>query len=328
LVSVIIPAYNAQDWIAETLDSVQAQTHRALEIIIVDDGSRDATKKIATRYMAGDVRIRLLEQVNSGVAAARNHGAAEARSDLLAFVDADDLWAPDKIERQLAALDAAGPAAGLCYSWYLLIDEESIISARWDQQPHAGKVLDRLFLSNFVGNGSSALVRRKAFEDAGGFEPALHNAGAQGCEDILFYCRVAAHHEFAVVPDYLVGYRELSGNMSSNIPRMLRSWMLVSKEMKNRHPNKQRLIEEGARRYIVWLTRRAIHRRSPGAVFSIIADTMMHQPKLAARLALIEAPRTLFEPLLRRYSGPAGIGVYTPPPADDRFAPGRRFNAT
>jgi len=127
LVSVVIPAFDAEAWIDETIRSVRAQTHSALEIIIVDDGSRDATVELARRHAAADPRIRIIEQANAGVAAARNTGWRSASADLIAFVDADDLWAVTKIERQVEALARAGPEAGLAYCWYLSIDADSII---------------------------------------------------------------------------------------------------------------------------------------------------------------------------------------------------------
>ncbi len=336
LVSVVIPAYNAQDWIAATLESVAGQSHDALEVIVVDDGSSDATTSIADAFAARDPRFRLLRQANAGVAAARNHGAAQAASDLLAFVDADDLWAPDKIERQLAALDAAGPEAGLCYCWYVMIDGADTVIYREPGRAIAGQVLDTLFVNNFVGNGSSALVTRRAFDNAGGFEPALRNAGAQGCEDILFYCRVAEHHAFAVVPDYLVGYRQLPDNMSSNLDRMLKSWLMVVDEMAARHPGKRALLAEGLRRYVVWLTRRAVHRRRPAALASVLAILAPRRPLLAARMAMIEAPRTMLEPWLQARAAPAPVDppvgalpapTLPAPAGDDRFAPGRRYGA-
>ena len=99
-VSIIIPAYNAAATIGETLRCVTAQSHRNLDIIVVDDGSDDATARIVAEHAGADGRIRLVSKNNGGVASARNLGVAKARSDILAFVDADDLWISRKIERQ------------------------------------------------------------------------------------------------------------------------------------------------------------------------------------------------------------------------------------
>src|SRR5215475_4737819 len=112
-VTVVIPAYNAEATLDETLRSVRSQTHRALEILIVDDGSSDGTPEVALAHAAADPRVRLIQQSNGGVAAARNRGIEEARATLIAPVDADDLWAPTKIERQVAALHRGGPRVAL-----------------------------------------------------------------------------------------------------------------------------------------------------------------------------------------------------------------------
>jgi glycosyltransferase involved in cell wall biosynthesis len=322
LISVVVPAYNAERWIAATLDSVAAQTHRALEVIIVDDGSTDGTVAIAEAFARRDPRFRVVRQANAGVAAARNHGASLAQSDLLAFVDADDLWSPDKTKRQLAALAAAGPGTGLCYSWYVMIDGADTVIYREPGRIIEGEVLDTLFVENFIGNGSAALVRREAFDRVGGFEPALRNASAQGCEDILFYCRVAEHYRFAVAPGYHIGYRQLPDNMSSDLTRMLRSWFMVVDEMAARHPDKRALLDRGVARYARWVMRRAIHRRRPTMFLRLLALLGRRRPALAVRMAMIEAPRTVIEPFRAQPAPPAA----EPAVADDPLANGRRFN--
>lgn len=321
LVSVIIPAYNAANWIGATLESVAMQTHRSIEVIVVDDGSHDRTVEISEAFARSDPRFRVVRQANAGVAAARNHGASLARADLLSFVDADDLWTPDKTMAQLAALDAAGPGVGLCYSWYVMIDGAARVIYREEGRAIAGAVLDQLFVENFVGNGSAALVRREAFDRVGGFEPALRDADAQGCEDILFYCRVAEHYGFAVATDYHIGYRQLPDNMSSDLARMLRSWFMVVDEMAARHPDKRVLLDAGLRRYSRWVTRRAVHRKRPGALLKLFALMARRDPLLTARMALIEAPSAMLEPLRRHSSRRVEA-----PAADDALAIGRRFN--
>jgi glycosyltransferase involved in cell wall biosynthesis len=258
LVSVVIPAFNAGATIDETLRSVRSQSHRQLEIIVVDDGSTDGTVVIVKRHAAQDSRIMIITQRNAGVAAARNAGWRAAHADFIAFIDADDLWTPCKIARQLQAMIDGGRRTGLVYSWYDWIDANSRVSARSDPVFHAGEVLDYLCQGNFIGNGSSALVRREALIAANGFESGLRASGAEGCEDLLFYCRVAEDYHFAVVPEFQVGYRYLPNNMSSNMTRMLRSWMLVADEIATRHPDRTALLGQGLRNYARWLLRRAL----------------------------------------------------------------------
>lgn len=300
LVSVVIPAYNAASTIDETLRSVRAQTHRALEIIVVDDGSSDGTVAVAARHAAADDRVQVVTQANAGVAAARNAGWRRARADLIAFVDADDLWAPRKIELQVRALDAGGPDVGLAYCWYVLIDAQGHVIGRPPGIRHEGDVLARLFERNFVGNGSAVLVRREALAAARGFESALRAAGAEGCEDLLFYCRVAERHRFALVPEHLVGYRQLPRNMSSNRPRMLRSWLLAADEMLVRHPHQRKAIERGVRDYGGWLVAQSFSVRGARQLPGLLTLLFRYRPAAAVAVLARDVPRALLDRLRAR----------------------------
>ena len=104
-ISVVIPAHNAAATLDATANSVRGQTHEQLEILIVDDGSTDGTLEIARRHAEQDPRVRVITQPNGGVASARNRGLAEASTELVALVDADDVWHPEKIERQLRVIE-------------------------------------------------------------------------------------------------------------------------------------------------------------------------------------------------------------------------------
>jgi glycosyltransferase involved in cell wall biosynthesis len=260
LVSVVIPAYNAATTIGETLLSVRSQTHRMLEILVIDDGSIDGTADIVRAHAALDSRIRLVRQKNGGVAAARNRGIEEAAAGLVAFVDADDLWAPRKIEKQIAALRKEGQLVALVYTWYAFIDAASRITAR-RYPTEAGDVLERLCRGNFVGHCSSILVTKTAAEDVGGFDPSLRARRAQGCEDYQFCLRVAERYRFAVVPEQLTGYRLTSTNMSNDLLQMRRSWVLVADEMCRRHPRLEKSIGFGTTIHTAWLLERAIELR-------------------------------------------------------------------
>lgn len=289
LVSVVIPAYNAERWIDQTLVSVRGQTHRALDIVVVDDGSTDATADVARRHAAADPRIRVVSQGNAGVAAARNHGTRVARSDWIAFVDADDLWAPTKIARQLRSL-AEMPDAALSYCWFAFIDEAGAILDIPYQGKVEGDVLTRLFEGNFIGNGSSMLVRRDALERAGGFDSRLRAADAQGCEDYLLFCRIAEHAPFACVDAPLLGYRQLAGNMSSDQLRMVRSWRMVMAEMMQRHPQHHALLRRGLRHYVVWLARRAVFARAFRRLPPLLADIRRNDPALLGAMLTRDLP--------------------------------------
>src|SRR4051794_3877496 len=112
LVTVVVPAHNAAATLRQTLASIAAQTYRDLEIVVVDDGSTDDTSAIAAEFAHLDRRVRLVSQANAGVAAARNKGIALARGEYVAPVDADDLWEPTKIEKQVGVMTARGQRVG------------------------------------------------------------------------------------------------------------------------------------------------------------------------------------------------------------------------
>lgn len=293
LVSVVIPAYNASATLDETLRSVRSQTHNTLEIIVVNDGSTDNTGAIAKRHAAKDDRVQVVTQNNAGLAAARNEGWRRARSDLIAFLDSDDLWAPTKIERQIQALQAAGQHVGLVYCWYARIDSQSTITAAWEGARLAGHVLEQILAGNFVGNGSSALVRRQALIDANGFDSGLRAAGAEGCEDWLLQCRVAERYRFAVVPEHLIGYRYLPNNMSSNQPRMLRSWMLAHDEMLARQPDHRDALKRGVRNYAGWAVRDALSVRGLKNLPALLLLLFRRYPSLGLKVLLKDIPSAL-----------------------------------
>jgi glycosyltransferase involved in cell wall biosynthesis len=293
LVSVVIPAYNAAATLDQTLHSARAQTHRALEIIVVNDGSTDQTRAIAQQHAAVDDRVQILDQDNAGLAAARNAGWHRAQSDLIAFLDADDLWAPRKIERQLEALRVGGQKVGLVYCGSVRIDAKGMVTSRWAVPHREGDVLAQLFTGNFVGNGSVVLVRRQALIDANGFETALRAADAQGCEDYLLQCRIAEKYHFAVVPEHLVGYRHLPNNMSSNRPRMLRSWMLVVDEMRGRHPALGSALDDGLRNYAHWIIQDAVSRRGFAQLPALMRLVLRCPARVATAVLLRDTPLAL-----------------------------------
>ncbi|MGG7578596.1 glycosyltransferase [Rhizobium sp. YTUHZ045] len=237
LVTVIIPAYNAEATLVQTLRSVSAQTYEHLEILVVDDGSRDKTFELATEYRLSDPRVRVLRQQNGGVALARNYGIEEARGSYIAPIDADDLWHPLKIEMQVRALGKLSTGHGVAYNWYAAIDENDVIFSHSGPVLYEGDVFEILVGENFIGNGSTPLMPRAEVLACGGYDSALRDQGAEGCEDLKLYLALAERLPFAVAPDFLTGYRFTAGNMSSNASRMLKSHALVMADVKRRHPD-------------------------------------------------------------------------------------------
>jgi glycosyltransferase involved in cell wall biosynthesis len=280
----VIPAFNAERTIAETLASVRSQTHRTLEILVVDDGSADDTHAIVQSHALEDSRIRLMTQANAGVAAARNAGAAIASGDFIAPVDADDLWHPRKIERQLEIFGRAGPRTGLVYTWFALIDRRSHVLQLKYRPDFDGNVLAELAYYNFIGNGSSALIRRSAFEQTPGYDQTLKCRGGQGCEDWKLYFQIAERHDFGVVRAPLTGYRTAPDNMSSNVLQMLRSRDLAIQDLLPTHPELAPAFRAGRNRLSRFLFHRALQRGRPPEIAKLVASIGRHDPLFLARL--------------------------------------------
>jgi glycosyltransferase involved in cell wall biosynthesis len=212
-VSVVIPAFNADAFIGETIRSVLAQTRRDLEIFVVDDGSSDTTREIVAAF---GPPVRLLQQQRGGPARARNAGARASAGTWLAFLDADDLWTPDKLERQVDRAVETG-AAMVVTDRINIGDRGSLPQRQSDIQPLAdGDIFEALLAGNFITT-STVLLRRDAFEAAGGFgeDPVLPPA-----EDWDFWLRVAHDHRVAACPEPLVYYRHHRAGISRNVQRM------------------------------------------------------------------------------------------------------------
>ncbi|MEB3337942.1 MAG: glycosyltransferase [Leptolyngbyaceae bacterium] len=211
-ISVIIPAYNAEGTILKTIQSVQKQTFSDFELIVIDDGSNDGTlEQLST---IPDPRLKVFSYPNGGVAIARNRGIAHAKGEFISFLDADDLWAIDKLELQLQALRQQ-PEAGVAYSWTHFIEEDGNFFFKGEQTSFDGHVYDKLLFGNFLKSGSNPLIRRQAIESIEGFDPTLPPA-----EDWDFYLRLATHWPFVVVPKPQIFYRQVSKSASSQVKAM------------------------------------------------------------------------------------------------------------
>lgn len=212
-VSVLVAAYNARSFLAVTLGSALAQTYRDLEVLVIDDGSRDGTAGVVREFERADPRVRLITQANRGLSATRNRGIAESRGDLIAFLDHDDLWHPEKLARQVACLDATGAGVVSCYSE--IIDSDHRCTG-WQLGGDAnGRVYEEMLEWDMVSGGSVVLVRRSVLDTAGAFDEALHVR-----EDWDMWIRLARRTRFATVPQVLVGYTRRPSNESRDSERM------------------------------------------------------------------------------------------------------------
>lgn len=223
-VCVIIPAYNAVATLARTMVSAMAQTHRDLEIYVVDDGSTDRTFDLAHDVAAGDPRVTILRQDNAGVAAARNHALARTKCAVTTWLDADDLWHPTKIERQLATLRAVPEPPSFVYSGYRLIDDtDRVIPNFRTLADVSGHTPCRQIATNFFSNISSIMIPTHLARKFGGHDPRLREWGIQGAEDLLLQLQLSTIGPAACCREALVGYRMHRQNMSLGYGRAARS---------------------------------------------------------------------------------------------------------
>jgi glycosyltransferase involved in cell wall biosynthesis len=232
LVSVIVPAYNAAATIERTLTSVLRQTYSSFEVLVVDDGSKDETADLVRRIAAQDHRIKLLQKPNGGLVSARNFGIAHAEGEFIAPLDADDLWHPDKLRKQVAAMR---DHVGLVYCWSRAIDRQDRVMFDLTPCMMRGDVYAALIIKNFVHSGAP-LVRRSCVDAVGGYDATLSPRGADCCEDLKFNLDVAERYDFEVVPEFLSAYRLHPGTMSRNLDAMLRSRKIVIDDARARHP--------------------------------------------------------------------------------------------
>ncbi len=223
-ISVIIPAYNAELTIVETIESVLQQTFRDFEIIVINDGSQDRTPILVQAIP--DSRVQVITYQNGGVCAARNRGISRAKGEFIAFLDADDLWTRDKLELQRAALQDH-PEAGVAYSSTCLMNMNShgglptfhptFIQAEWAEIAY-----EKLLVQNFIHSGSNPLIRREAIASVGEFDSYCSSSA-----DWDYWLRLAKIWPFVAVPKYQVLYRRMPGSMSSNIEVIKRDSLIT-----------------------------------------------------------------------------------------------------
>ncbi|HEY1851598.1 MAG TPA: glycosyltransferase [Candidatus Binataceae bacterium] len=201
-VTAIVPVYNGAATIAEAIDSALAQSYRDLEVIVVNDGSTDATAEVLRRY---DGRIRVIDRKNGGIAAARNTGVAATQSEYLAFLDCDDIWAPAMVERTVAALDDNRDCV-LAYTNCAVIDSDghdlrsALVGAGVDHAPTLDEMLSRLWPIM----PSAVIMRRSTFDACGGFSEEFRS---YGFEDVIFWLRVREQGAFHYLSECLVKWR-------------------------------------------------------------------------------------------------------------------------
>jgi len=219
-VSVVIPTYNYGQFIAGAIEGALEQTRPPDEIVVVDDGSIDNTEIIVSEF---GTEVRYIKQDNAGVCAARNKGVAESCGELIAFLDADDIWEPTKIEKQLAKF-VQDPEIGLVHCGMREFDSATGETVGMIIDGQEGWIADELVLWErpaIVVSGSATMVSRKAFDEAGGYDTRLKVG-----EDWDFCYRVARRFKVGFVREPLVNYRSHGAAAHRNVGEMERGMSL------------------------------------------------------------------------------------------------------
>ncbi|NJM70218.1 MAG: glycosyltransferase family 2 protein [Scytonema sp. RU_4_4] len=231
-VSVIIPVYKVEKYVAATVQSVLTQTYKNFELLIIDDGSPDRSIEICQQFT--DNRIKIISQENRGVAAARNVGIRHAQGEYLAFLDADDLWVPEKLEKHIEHLDNS-PAVGVSFCRSSFIDEaDKPLGIYQITKLKEITPLD-LLCRTPIGNGSVPMIRREVFEDIA-FQDHLYGVvenfyfdddrQLHPSEDVEFWLRIAIKTRWLIegIPEALTLYRVNSQGFSAQLVKKLNSW--------------------------------------------------------------------------------------------------------
>jgi glycosyltransferase involved in cell wall biosynthesis len=214
-VSVIIPTHNRADLLRQALDSVLRQSFDDLEVIIIDDASNDDTPTAVARQ--NDVRLRYFRNPeNRGEAASRNAGIAHASGEYIAFLDDDDTWLPQKLERQMRLLDRCPVKVGAVYCGYYRVDMESGATMATTLPERRGAIYADLREQNWVGSPSTVVLRRECFDKVGLFDEQLEFG-----VDYDMWIRISRFYHVECVPEPLVRYSVHPDRLSADAETIL-----------------------------------------------------------------------------------------------------------
>jgi len=229
LISVIMPCYNAEHTVADSVASALGQTHRALELIVIDDGSRDESLQLLRKI--DDPRLKIETQPNQGVCAARNRGLSLAQGGYVAFLDADDTWSPEALERLFLTLEA-NPGAALAYCGWQNLGLPGDRGEPFIPPEYENPTKVEVLLQNCRWPIHAALTRRWAIDEARGFDPRYPTS-----EDFLLWLRIGTRHKIVRVPEVLAYYHHHEGERATANPaRVARNHWLVQQAFLKERP--------------------------------------------------------------------------------------------
>lgn len=277
LVSVVIPSYNKEKYLAEAIDSALAQTYKPIEVIVVDDGSTDGSIAIAETY--GD-RIRLIKIENSGVSSARNAGIMASHAEFIALVDADDLLDPDCIEARVAILQS-DQGLGVCVGAFRSVDQSGAMIDESDpaRKTPEGDQFREAVRTNW-GVTCGAVYRREALDKCGMFDPLI-----RVCEDWDLLIRISRRFRFNYDPKPRASYRMVAGSLSRGLFPLYDSAVKVMR--------KNAILRRGYWSYL-WDSNVGLHNHCMGMIFSRARSEGLRGPTTGAILGLaLRRPRIL-----------------------------------
>jgi glycosyltransferase involved in cell wall biosynthesis len=259
LISVIIPCYNAEQTLSETVDCVLRQTYKKWEIIIVNDGSTDSSPQLAEKLTAfGNIKV--IHTPNRGVSNARNTGAENAKGEFLAFLDADDVWQPEKLQLQINYFSKQ-PLLGVCFSKVRFTSQSGKSLNQYSLVPKKPLNAYSLLVENHLCTSSNIMCRKQVFLETTGFDPSMNYA-----EDQEWLLRVALNKRWLIagVPEVLLDYRTQTGSLSSSLYKMEQGWQALIQKVKGYDPDfvDQHYLRAQAT-YLRYLARRALRQGEP-----------------------------------------------------------------
>jgi glycosyltransferase involved in cell wall biosynthesis len=292
-VSVILPVYNVEAYIQQTVESVLNQTYQDFELLIVDDGSSDRSIELCQQYR--DPRIRILRQQNRGLAGARNTGIRHATGDYVALLDGDDLWLPEKLERHVQHLERS-PTVGVSFSRSTFIDEQGKPLGIYQMPRMTDIAPEHVFCRNPIGNGSAVVLRWEvlaaiAFPETwyGKPETFYFDDQFRQSEDIECWLRIVLTTQWRIegIPEALTLYRVNAGGLSANVLKQLESWERVVEKTRAYAPDFIRQWERRARAYqLRYLARRSVRQRAAGMAVKLVNQAVWTEPRM-----LLDEPR-------------------------------------
>lgn len=244
-VSVIIPTYNRAHLVGRAIESVLNQTYQNFEIIVVDDGSTDNTEEVVKNFNNKVIRY-IRHKENRGGGAARNTGIKEAEGNYIAFLDDDDEWLPEKLEKQISFFDDKSSELGVVYTGLIRVDETGeYIVKQYIRVPdiHVPEkrrwIYEDLLLKDYVGTISTVLVKKECFEKIGLFDESLPS-----CQDWDICIRIAKMYQFDFIESPLIKYYRHACRITTNLEAKIKGRVMLLNKFFSEITSKRRIYSE------------------------------------------------------------------------------------